>query len=112
MLRISLLALVVSSSAQAYSFISWHPSGAFYYQQVKAPAVQACREDVNDIPPGWPEGVTSMGPGVSCADLPETIGGKPALDFAKKDTKGVHVDKKSVYGLDLTAAVQRATSPD
>src|SRR5688572_33025882 len=80
-------ALAGASSASAYTFLGWHPSGAFYFQVVQAPKVQVCREDKSDVPTGWPEG-TSVGPGIACADMPDTVAGKPALEYAKAEQIG------------------------
>lgn len=103
----STLLLIVSSSTAAradrQTFLGWHASGAFNYQTVEAAAgtvVRVCREDVNDVPAGWPEGV-SLGPGSTCGDLPAQVGGKPALDYAKGDLKGAKADKKSPFGLEV-----------
>ncbi len=99
--------VIASVSTAAYadrqSFLGWHPSGSFSYQTVETASgalVRVCREDVNDVPAGWPEGV-SIGPGEACGELPAKIGALPALDYAKKDLKGARADKKSPFGLEV-----------
>lgn len=100
-----LLVASLSSTAHAdrQTFLGWHASGGFSYQTVESGAgtlVRVCREDVNDVPAGWPEGV-SIGPGSACGELPAQVGTKPALDYAKADLKGAKVDKKSPFGLEV-----------
>ena len=101
----STLVLIVSTATAAradrQTFLGWHASGGFSYQTVESAAgtvVRVCREDVNDVPAGWPEGV-SIGPGSACGELPAMVGSKPALDYAKADIKGTKADKKSPFGL-------------
>ncbi len=98
-----LATLSTAARADRQVFLGWHESGAFSYQTVQTAAgtsVRVCREDVNDVPAGWPEGV-SIGPGSTCGDLPAQVGGKAALDYAKADLKGAKVDKKSPFGLEV-----------
>jgi hypothetical protein len=92
--------IVVAAPARAYQFIGYHQSGAFFFQSPAPGKLQACRDDTTDTPTGWPDG-TSVGPGASCGDVPDQIGGKPALDVAKKETKGVSSSSKSVFGVDV-----------
>lgn len=92
-----------SARADRQTFLGWHSSGAFSYQTVESATgtvVRVCREDPNDVPVGWPEGV-SIGPGSLCGDLPAQVGSTAALDYAKKDLKGARAEKKSPFGLDL-----------
>lgn len=90
----------------APKMLGWAPSGAMWFQQMDGAAPQVCREDPTDVPTGWPEGVT-IGPGVACADLPEKLGEKKALDFVKAELKGTGVDKKNAFGLEV-----RLDTPD
>lgn len=89
--------------ADRHTFLGWHASGAFSYQTIEAASgvvVRVCREDVGDVPVGWPEGV-SIGPGSACGELPAQLGGVAALDYAKRDLKGAKLDKKSLFGLEV-----------
>lgn len=103
---IALLALTtLSTSARAdrQTFLGWHTSGAFSYQTVQTATgsvVRVCREDVGDVPAGWPEGV-SIGPGSACGDLPAQVGSVAALEYAKRDLKGAKAEKKSPFGLEV-----------
>ncbi|MCC7072728.1 MAG: hypothetical protein IT383_15480 [Deltaproteobacteria bacterium] len=95
----------LSSSARAdrQVFLGWHASGAFSYQTVQSASgtvVRVCREDVNDVPAGWPEGV-SIGPGSACGELPAQVGAVAALEYAKRDLKGGKAEKKSPFGLEV-----------
>jgi hypothetical protein len=102
----ALVLVVIAAPAHAYTFLGWHPSGAFYFQSTGT-QVQICREDANDVPLGWPAG-TSIGPGVACADLPPQVDGKSALDYARAQLKGVKNETKSPLGVELKLSVDGA----